>query len=416
MSEETSKEFFESVLGLGADWQVSAVTVDEASGEVFLDLSPSACAKVVCPECGRACAIYDHGRRREWRHLDTMQLKTVLRARVPRAKCPQHGPQTVRVPWADPMTRFTLAFEAHAIDVLENARSTTQACELLKIGWATADRIMARAVARGLERRKLEDLRHVGMDEKSFLKGHKYITALNDLDRGRVLEVVEGRTEEAALALWEKIPEKSRATIKAVAMDMWKAFENAARRMVPGAEIVHDKFHISQHLNDGVNRVRTEEHRRLLREGDDRLKGTRWFWLHAEDNLTDAQYESFRDIKDAALKTSRAWFIKEAFRFFWVVPKTADEAEEYFREWYRHTIYSKLEPMKKVARMLKERLGNVVTWWRHPITNAVSEGLNSKIQSIKSAARGFHSFASYRIRILFFCGKLDLKPRLIHSI
>jgi transposase len=183
----------------------------------------------------------------------------------------------------------------------------------LKIGWATADRIMARAVARGLERRKLEDLRHVGMDEsersgdslpeaarrasgarqKSFLKGHNYITALNDLDRGRVLEVVEGRTEEAALALWEKIPEKSRATIKAVAMDMWKAFENAARRMVPGAELVHDKFHIAKHLNEGVNRVRTEEHRRLLREGDDRLKGTRWFWLHAEDNLTDAQYESF---------------------------------------------------------------------------------------------------------------------------
>ncbi|NLT72170.1 MAG: ISL3 family transposase [Verrucomicrobiaceae bacterium] len=416
MSEETSKEFFESVLGLGPDWQVSKVTVDEASRELLLDLSLTTSAKVACPECGRACAIYDHGRRREWRHLDTMQLKTVLRARLPRAKCPQHGPQTVRVPWADPMTRFTLAFEAHAIDVLENARSTTQACALLKIGWATADRIMGRAVARGLERRKLEDLRHVGMDEKSFLKGHNYITALNDLDRGRVLEVVQGRTEEAAVELWGKIPEKARATIKAVAMDMWQAFENAARRMVPGAEIVHDKFHISKHLNDGVNRVRTEEHRSLLKEGDDRLKGTRWFWLHSEDNLSDAQYESFRDIKDAALKTSRAWFIKEAFRFFWVVPKSSSEAEEYFREWYRHTIHSKLDPMKKVARMLKAKLGNVVTWWRHPITNAVSEGLNSKIQSIKSAARGFHSFASYRIRILFFCGKLDLKPRLIHSI
>lgn len=416
MSEETSKEFFESVLGLGQDWEVSEVTVDEACGKVALDLSPSAGAKAVCPECGRTCSIYDRGHRREWRHLDTMQLKTVLRARLPRANCPEHGPRTVRVPWADPMARFTLAFEARSVEVLENARSTTQACELLKIGWATADGIMGRAVARGLERRELEDLDELGIDEKSFLKGHRYITALNDLGRGRVLEVVEGRSEADALALWGKIPEASRATIKAVAMDMWQAFENATRRMAPGAEIVHDKFHIAKHLNDGVNRVRAEEHRRLLREGDDRLKGTRWLWLRAEDNLSDAQYESFRDIKDAALKTSKAWFIKEAFRFFWVVPKTSAEAEEYFREWYRHTIYSKIEPMKKVARMLKERLANVVTWWRHPITNAVSEGLNSKIQSIKSAARGFHSFASYRVRILFFCGKLDLKPRLTHSI
>jgi transposase len=416
MGKETSKEFFESVLGLGPDWSVAEVTVNEAGDRVSLDLSLRSGARVACPECGRLCAIYDRGSEREWRHLDTMQLKTVLRARVPRADCPEHGPQTIRVPWADPMTRFTLAFEAHAIDVLENARSTAQACELLKIGWATADRIMARGVARGLERRELEGLSHVGIDEKSFLKGHRYITALNDLDRGRVLEVVEGRTEEDAIALWGKIPETSRAAVKAVAMDMWQAFENAARRMVPGAEIVHDKFHIAKHLNEGVNRVRAEEHRRLLREGDDRLKGTRWLWLRAEDNLTDSQYESFRDIKDAALKTSKAWFIKEAFRYFWVGPRTSAEAEEYFREWYRHTIYSKIEPMKKVARMLRERLGNVVTWWRHPITNAVSEGLNSRIQSIKSAARGFHSFASYRIRILFFCGKLDLKPRLTHSI
>ena len=414
MGKETSKEFFESVLGLGPDWRVSEVILNEASDQVTLDLLHRIGAKAVCPECGKSCAIYDHGDQREWRHLDTMQLKTVLRARVPRANCPEHGPQTIRVPWAEPMTRFTLAFEAHAIDVLQNARSTTQACELLKVSWATANRIMERGVARGLERRELEDLHHVGMDEKSFLKGHRYITALNDLDRGRVLEVVEGRTEDDAFALWATIPAASRATLKAVAMDMWQAFENAARRMVPGAEIVHDKFHIAKHLNDGVNRVRTEEHRRLLREGDDRLKGTRWFWLRAEENLTDAQYESFREIKDAALKTSKAWLIKEAFRFFWVVPKTSAEAEKYFEEWYRHTIYSKLEPMKKVARMLKERLHNVVTWWRHPITNAVSEGLNSKIQSIKSAARGFHSFASYRIRILFFCGKLDLKPRLTH--
>lgn len=416
MSEETSKEVFESILGLGADWQVSEVTVDEISGVILLDLAQKASAKVTCPECGGTCAIYDHGRRREWRHLDTMQLKTVLRARVPRAKCPHHGVQSVRVPWADAMARFTLGFEAYAIDVLENARSTTQACELLQIGWATADRIMERAVRRGLERRNLQELKCVGIDEKSFLKGHRYITSLNDLERGRVLEVVEGRTEEAAIALWEKIPESVRAKIEAVAMDMWPAFEKAARRMVPGVEIVHDKFHIAKHLNDALNRVRTEEHRRLLKEGDNRLKGTRWFWLHAEHNLTETQHEKFRDIKNATLKTSRAWSIKEAFRFFWVVPKSSTEAEEYFCAWYRNTIQSKLEPMKKVARMIQARLGNVVSWWRYPITNAVSEGLNSKIQSIKSAARGFHSFASYRIRILFFCGKLDLKPKLIHSI
>lgn len=96
MSEETSKEFFEWVLDLGPVWQVSEVTVDEASREVLLDLSLTTSAKVACPDCGRACAIYDHGRLREWRHPDTMQLKTVFRARLPGAKCPG----TVRRPSA----------------------------------------------------------------------------------------------------------------------------------------------------------------------------------------------------------------------------------------------------------------------------------------------------------------------------
>jgi len=412
MEADTSKEFFEAALGLGPAWEVTEVSLIEESKRIEIALGLRRESGVKCPECGRACAIYDHGQERQWRHLDTLQYETRLRARLPRADCPEHGPQTVRVPWADRKTRFTLLFEAQAIEVLENARSIVQACHLLRIGWATADAIMGRAVKRGLERRSLEALPRAGMDEKSFRKRHRYITTLNDLDRGRVIEVVEGRTEADADRLWDAVPAATRATVEAVAMDMWQAFENATRKAVPSAQIVHDKFHISKHLNDGVNQVRAKEHGALARRGDDRLKGTRWLWLRGEENLTDSQYEKFSHIKDAELKTSKAWLIKEAFRFFWSVPRDRVDAEEYFRDWYRHTIYSKLEPMKKVARMLKSRLHHLLTWWSHPITNAVSEGLNSKIQSIKSAARGFHSFESYRIRILFFCGKLDLRPNL----
>lgn len=412
MEIDTSNEFFEALLGFGPEWEVAEVVVHESRKRVEVSLKHRDEGGATCPECGRTCSIYDHGTERKWRHLDTMQYQTWLRARLPRANCPEHGPQTVRVPWADPRARFTRHFEAHAIAVLENARSVSQACELLGIGWGSADAIMRRAVERGLERRKLEALPHAGMDEKSFRKGHRYITTLNDLDRGRVIEVVEGRTEEAAARLWASVPEATRGTVEAVAMDMWQAFENATLKAVPSAQIVHDKFHITKHLNEGVNQVRAKEHGVLTRRGDQRLKGTRWLWLRGEENLTDSQYEKFSDIKDAELKTSRAWLIKEAFRFFWSIPKDRAHAEEYFRDWYRHTIHSKLEPMKKVARMLKARLHHVLTWWSHPITNAVSEGLNSKIQSIKSAARGFHSFESYRIRILFFCGKLNLSPNL----
>jgi transposase len=70
----------------------------------------------------------------------------------------------------------------------------------------------------------------------------------------------------------------------------------------------------------------------------------------------------------------------------------------------------RLKPMVAVAQLLKRHLPNLLTYLKHPITNAVTEGLNSKIQSLKSAARGFRNFQNYRTRILFFCGKLELYP------
>jgi len=85
-------------------------------------------------------------------------------------------------------------------------------------------------------------------------------------------------------------------------------------------------------------------------------------------------------------------------------------ARRFFKQWFGWVSRSRLKPLIKVARMLKAHLENLLTYLRHPITDAVTEGLNSKIQTIKSNARGFRSFENYRIRILFFCGKLNIYP------
>ena len=415
MDNGNAEEFFEKLLGFGPDWGVGSIELMDGGSVVELALEHRRAGRVECPGCGELFPLHDHARERKWRHLDMLQYETRIRASIPRCDYPECGVRQIEVPWATPNARFTLLFEAHAIEVLQAARSTVQACDLLKIAWSTANTIMKRGVERGLQRRKSEELEHIGMDEKSFRARHRYITSVCDLDRGRVIEVVEGRTEEKAVELLKSLSPKAQKSVKAVALDMWPAFLNAVEKVLPDASIVHDRFHISKHLNEGVNKVRAEEHKKLLLQGDDRLKGTRNLWLWNEDNLSDDQYLSFRDIKDSELKTSKAWLIKESFRFFWELPRDEATAVEYFEEWYRHTIYSKLKPMKKIARMLKKHLGNILTWWKHRITNAVSEGLNSKIQSVKSAARGFHSFESYRTRILFFCGKLDMKPVCTHS-
>ena len=132
------------------------------------------------------------------------------------------------------------------------------------------------------------------------------------------------------------------------------------------------------------------------------------------ENLSDERWIEFETLKDQELKTSRGWAIKEQFRWFWEY-RYAGNARKFFDRWYGWATHSRLKPIIKVAKMLKRHLNNILTYFRHKITNAVSEGFNSRIQSIKSQARGFRAFRNFRTRILFHCGKLDLLlPEITH--
>jgi len=397
------------LLGIGSPWEVKTVELKLAEKKVEIELGWQWGSDAQCPECGRACSLHDSAPERTWRHLDTMQFITVIRARTPRANCPEHGVKTMTVPWAAPQGRFTLHFERFAVEVLLACANVQAGCELLGIGWETGHEIMKRAVARGLERRQLDQLKHLGMDEKSFKRGQSYITLLTDLEQSRVLEVVEDRTREAAGQLWETLSPEQKASVEAVAVDMWAPFIQTIQTQVPDADVVHDKFHVSKYLNEAVDKVRRQEHKELLAQGDETLKGSRQLWLYNPQNFSPEQATEFAALKDLQLKVARAWAAKELFTKFWQYQE-AGWARRFFKDWFGWVSRSRLKPMIAVARMLKRHLENLLTYLKHHITNAVTEGLNSKIQSLKAAARGFRNFKNYRTRILFFCGKLDLYP------
>lgn len=400
---------YAQLLGIGSPWEVKTVELKLAEKKVEIELGWQWGAAAKCPECGRECSIHDCAPERTWRHLDTMQFTTLIRARTPRSDCPEHGVKTMSVPWAAPQGRFTLLFERFAVEVLLASASISQGCGLLGISWDTAQEIMRRAVARGLERRQLEALKHLGMDEKSFKRGQSYITLLTDLDQSRVLDVVEERTAEAAEQLWETLSAEQKQSVEAVAVDMWEPFIQTIQKQVPDADIVHDKFHVSKYLGEAVDKVRRQEHKELMAQGDETLKGTRQLWLYNPQNFSPNQAEEFSVLKDLQLKVARAWAAKELFSKFWEYQQEG-WARRFFKDWFGWVSRSRLKPVVEVAQLLKRHLDNLLTYLKHHITNAVTEGLNSKIQSLKSAARGFRSFRNYRIRILFFCGKLNLYP------
>lgn len=407
-AEAAVAEHYGLLLGIGSPWKVRKADLKIMERKVEIVIEHDEQLPVLCPECSLACARHDHAPERTWRHLDVMQFTTLIRARIPRANCPQHGVGTVRAPWTEPHSRFTLLFEAFAVQVIEACRSLTQAAELLRLDWDSVMLIMARAVKRGLERRSTEAVTHVGLDEKSFRRGQDYVSVMTDLTKKRVLEVVEGRTTEDAVALLETLPEEQRKAVVAAAMDMGANFAAATRKACPEAAVVHDRFHVSMHLNEAVDKVRRQEHRRLLEAGDKSLSGTKFLWLQGA--LPEGERAlTFDELCQRNLKTARAWTHKETFIEFWSQASAA-RGQHFFTQWYNAVARSKLEPLKKAARTLKAHLLGLLNYFAHPVTNALTEGFNSRIQAIKADARGFRSFANYRIRILFHCGKLDLRP------
>ena len=363
-------------------------------------------------ESGERLHVHGYEERR-WRHLDSCQYRTYLYAKVPRVKYPDGRTELVRVPWAEKHSRFTMLFERLAIDLLQEC-SIQAACRIVDISWDAADGIKQRAVRRGLRRREKVSYKRLCIDEKSYGSGHQYMTLVAQVREDRsatVAYIGQGREEAALDGFGNGLDRSQKAGIEAVAMDMWKPYINATKAQLHGAEekIVHDPFHLHRHMNDAVNTVRKQEHAVLQKQGDDRLKGTRYYWLYAEENRPDRVMHAWESLKVENLKTARAWAIQEMFRSLWKCA-SQDEASRFFSNWYGWAARSRLEPVKRVARMLKKHLPQILTYFRHRLTNAAIEGLNNKIQAIVKKAYGHRNLQRFKNDIFFHVGGLNLHP------
>ncbi len=376
-------DVFVKLLALPRPWTVDVLDFDSKAETIDVFLCHRSNARFRCPECGVVLPLYDHVPPRRWRHLDHGSWLTWLWARIPRVACVLHGIRQVAVPWSMPGGRCTVAFEKQAIDTLLEA-DVLGASRLLRISWHEAWGFLERAVERGMRAKSRRVIPRLGVDEKAVAKRHQYVTLVSDLDRGTVEFIADDRKKASLDGYYEVLTVRQKAGIRAVAMDMWEPFISSTREHVPQAsgKIVFDRFHVMKHMTAAVDAVRKAEHRRLLANGDDTLKRTKYLWLFSEENLPERYTDWFARLKKLNLKTGRAWAIKEALRDLWSYRRKG-WAKRFWDEWYFWATHSRLQPVIEVARMLERHLDNVLSYCDHGITNATSEGLNSKIQTVK---------------------------------
>jgi transposase len=404
-----SSSLYAALLGLKAPWTIEDVEMKSEAGEVHIRVALPKGERWVCPECLAAAPIHDH-QDRTWRHLDTCQFKTLVHARVPRLNCPTHGIKQLPVPWAEPGSQFTALFEALAIDWLQQANVSAVAKQL-RISWDEASGIMERAVRRGLLRRQSEVVRHVGVDETSFTRGYAYVTVVADLERSRVLYVADDRTKASLDGYWAGLSHEHLVAIEAVAMDMYAPYIQSTLLHVPFADerIVFDKFHIAQILNKAVDQVRRMENWRLGAKGDHSLRGTKFDWLRHPASFTHAARQEFEALRERVHRLARAWELKETAMAIFDL-RAAWAARRNFTRWFAWAIRSQLHPMKNVARTLLRYWDQIENYFRHRITNAGLEAVNTKIQQVKRRSRGFRNRERFKMAIYFHCGGLALYP------
>jgi transposase len=403
-------ELYQQLLGLAEPWTVRRVELSVAEGRVDVWVDHPRQQRFDCPQCGQRLGVYDHSEERAWRHLDSCQFLTFLHARPPRVDCPEHGVHQVRLPWAEPMSRFTALFERLAIDVLTEC-DVQAAARLLRISWDEAWALMDHAVARGLAAKTPSMPAHVGVDEKAAGAGHDYLTVVSNLDTGTVEYLADERRQASLDGYFDQFTPDQRDQIRAVAMDMWQPYIDSVREHLadPDDKIVFDRFHVMRYLTTAVDTVRKREHRALAATGDMRLARSKYLWLYSAENLPERYGQWFTELRAVDLKTGRAWAIKESLRRLWNYQRRGWGAK-HWRRWYFWATHSRLQPVIDAARTLKRHEAGLLSYFAHRITNAGAESLNSRIQAIRVAARGYRNRDHFKTAIYFHCGGLQLYP------
>jgi transposase len=363
-----------------------------------------------CGGCGRKVHGIHERRERQWRHLDLCGIMTHLRYEIRRVSCPKCGPCVESVPWAEPGSGFTLAFERH-VTYLAKETSRTTVSELMRVAWRTVGRIIHRVVQRqqGDVDDRLDGLTHIGIDELSYRRHHEYVTVVIDHIRSKVVWAGEGKSADTLREFFKLLgPERSKL-LEAVTIDMSGAYIKAVTEASPQALLIFDRFHVQRLAHDALDEVRREEVRQASAADKPALKKTRWALQKNPWNLDGIEQAKLTTVQQTNQRLYRAYLLKETLLAV-LDRRQVNVARTKLDEWFTWAQRSKLAPFVKLARTIKKHSDGILAYVQTRLNNGRTEGINGKIRTITRRAYGFHSATSLIAMIFLCCGGIHAFP------
>jgi len=383
-------------------------------GRVVVNLDLISRRRLPCSACGTFDPVRGRLPQRAWRHLPVWGVPVELRYRPARVACSACGtPKVEVIPWS--LGKSTLS-RPLLVELATWSRllAWDVVADLYGVSWSTVVAAVEQAVAYGLARRDLSEVRVIGIDELSRRKGHLYHTNVYDIGSvpRRLIWSKEGRDKKAIEAFFDFLGPEQAKRIEAVCCDMWANYVEVVRERVPQAGLVFDKFHIVRHLLEAVNDVRKAEAMALKDAEPDLLKGTRYIWLKNPWNLTDRQLLRLHELeRRRGLKVLKAYELKEQFAHLWDY-RSKTWAAKYLDRWFWWATHSRMEPMQAFAWMLRRHEEGILAYFDHRIDNGAVEAMNNNAKAISHRARGFRSEKAFTLAMLHCMGNMELPPSL----
>jgi transposase len=384
---------------------------------LLVNVVPRRRTRPACSVCGRRGPQYDRLAARRFEFVPLWGITVYLVYRMRRVACRHCGVKVERVPWGDGRCHLTKTYRWF-LATWAKRLSWKEVATVFHTSWQSVFRSVEHAVIWGLAYRKWGAIAAVGIDEIAWRKGHTYLTLVYQIDEGRkrLLWIGRDRTEQSLRGFFEVLPKRVAKRIQFVCSDLWKPYLTVIAEYANQAVHILDRFHLMTHFGKAIDEIRADESRQLKQDGyEPVLKHSRWCLLKRPGNLTKTQTVKLAELVKYNLRSVRAYLLKEEFQRFWGYV-SAPWAMRFLDEWCTRTMRSQLEPMKRVARMLRGHRTLIQNWFRArgTISSGVVEGFNNKAKLTTKKAYGFRTYKAIEIALYHQLGDLP-EPKFTHK-
>ena len=383
---------------------------------IEVDLHARMNSKARCSGCSQAAPCYDTLNPRRDEFIPILGYPVFFCYARRRVNCASCGIKVERVPWSEGKKQLTTTYMIYLAQWAK-ILSWQEVARHFRTSWAKVFQSAEYVVNYGLLHRELNNIEAIGVDEIARRKGHNYLTVVYQIDhhQRRLLHIEEGRTESSLNRFFDMLGQEASDSIKYVCSDMWKAYLNVLKKRARNALHILDRYHIAATMNKAIDKVRAEEHRSHQTNGfEPVLSKSRWCLLKKRSNLNTKQTAKLKDLLQYNLKSIKSYLLKEDFARFWEY-RSAAWAGKFLDEWCTRTMYSKIEPMKDVAKMLRRHKPLILNYFRakKTISNGVAEGFNNKCKVIARKSYGFRTVKCHKVALYHALGDLPL-PETTH--